>query len=125
MISKSLAKIVINEALSTGADYAEIFLEDSYARTIALENGKVEVATSNSTTGAGLRLLKENRSVYGYTTDLSKKGLLKLASTLNKSFSGERVLSVDGFTKVKAKTVTQLVDHMMMLVEKKSFPYFA
>ena len=103
MISKSLAKIVINEALSTGADYAEIFLEDSYARSISLENGKVETTSSNSTTGCGLRLLKENRSVYGYTTDLSKKGLLKLANTLNKSFNGERILSVDGFTKVKAK----------------------
>ena len=103
MISKSIAKVVINEALATGADYAELFLEDSHSRGISLENSKVDSATSNSTCGVGLRLLKENRCVYGYTTDLTKKGLLKLANTLNKSFSGERILTVDKFTKVKAK----------------------
>ena len=92
MISKKLAIEVLNEALATGADYAEIFYEDSDARGISIENGKVDTSSSNSTTGVGLRLLKENQCVYGYTTDLSKKGLLALATSLNKSFHGERRL---------------------------------
>ena len=42
MISKKLAIDVLNEALSTGSDYAEIFYEDSHAHNISIENGKVE-----------------------------------------------------------------------------------
>ena len=94
MISKKLAIDVLNAALSTGADYAEIFYEDSHSHNISIENGKVETSSSNSLCGVGLRLLKENQCIYGYTNDLSKKGLFALANSLNKSFKGERLITV-------------------------------
>ncbi len=102
MINKKLAQEILNEALKTGADYAEIFFEDSIHSSINIENGKVKVSTANSVSGVALRLLKENQTVYGYTNNFSKKGLLALASNLSSSFSGERLLSVDGFEQVKA-----------------------
>ena len=40
MISKSLAIIVLNAALETGADYAEIFFENSSGNGLSIENGK-------------------------------------------------------------------------------------
>ena len=43
MISKKLAIEVLNAALETGADYAEIFYEDSSAHSVMIENGKVEI----------------------------------------------------------------------------------
>ena len=103
MISKSLAILVLNEALATGADYAEIFYENSTANGLTIENGKVNTASSTITSGVGLRLLKENQCVYGYTADLSKKGLLALASSLNKSFNGERQITVTELEFVKGK----------------------
>ena len=103
MINKKVAIEVLNEALATGADFAEIFFEDSNSRMVMIENGKVDSSSSNSTTGVGLRLLKENQCVYGYTTDLTRKGLLKLASTLNKSFHGERILTVNKLDMIRAK----------------------
>ena len=103
MISKKLAIDVLNEALATGADYAEIFFEDSYASGLSIENGKVETASSTSMCGVGLRLLKENQCVYGYTNDLSKKGLLALASSLNKSFHSERLITVKKLDMIKVK----------------------
>ena len=103
MISKKLAIEVLNEALSTGADYAEIFFEDSYSSGISIENGKVETASSNSMCGVGLRLLKNNQSVYGYTNNLSKAGLMALANSLNKSFSGERLITVTKLDMIKGK----------------------
>lgn len=103
MISKSLALLVINEALSTGGDYAEIFYEDSHSHSFSIENGKVETASSNSMNGVGLRILKNNQCVYGFTNDLSKKGLLVLANSLKMSFKGERILSVDKFEQIKCK----------------------
>ena len=103
MISKKLAIEVLNEMLSTGADYAEIFYEDSHSCNVSLENGKVASSSYNITSGAGLRLLKENRCVYGYTSDLTKKGLLDLAKSLNKSFDGQRLITVTKLTAIKGK----------------------
>ena len=110
MISKSLALLVINEALSTGADYAEIFYEDSRNYSLSIENGKVQTSSSNSQCGVGLRLLKENQCVYGYTNDLSKKGLLALANSLNKSFHGERLITIDHFDMIRCKNRNPVVN---------------
>jgi len=110
MISKKLALDIINLSLETGADYSEIFYEDSHAQTVMVENGKVNISTSSSLCGVGLRLLQGNRSVYGYTNDLSKNGLTKLAKNLSASFTGERVLTVEGFKEIKAENRNPIKD---------------
>ncbi len=103
MISKKLAIDVLNAALATGADYAEIFYEDSINNSLEIENGRVSVSTANSMCGVGLRLLKQYQTVYGYTNDLSKKGLMKLAESLSHSFNGERLITVTKLDMIKAK----------------------
>lgn len=109
MLNKKLALEVINLASSTGADFVEIFYEDTYNSSISVENGKVDNNVNSNISGVGLRLLKENRSVYGSTSDVSRKGLLSLAETLSKSFQGERVIpEVTSFEKVKAKELSKV-----------------
>ena len=103
MLSKKLAIEVLNEALATGADYAEIFYEDSHSTGLSIENGKVETASSNAMCGVGLRLLKDNQCIYGYTNNLSKKGLLDLANSLNKSFHSERLITVTDLQMIRVK----------------------
>ncbi len=103
MVSKKLAIEVLNASLATGADYSEIFYEDSHAHSVMIENGKVETSSSTSLCGVGLRLLKNNQCVYGYTNDLSKKGLLKLAESLSKSFHDKRLITVEKLDMIKCK----------------------
>ena len=110
MISKLIAKDVLNEALKSGADYAEIFYEDSIHTNINVENGKVKKATSNSVSGVAIRLLKENQSVYGYTNNLTKKGLMELAKSLSASFHDKRKITVEDFTLIKAKNRNKVVN---------------
>ena len=110
MISKKLAIEVLNEMLATGADYAEIFYEDSHSSGVSIENGKVSSSSYGITSGAGLRLLKENRCVYGYTSDLTRKGLLDLASSLNKSFNGGRLLTVTKLEMIRGKNRSPIVN---------------
>ena len=101
MLSEKLAKNVINEAIKTGADFAEIYYEDTTSKSISVENGLVDVFNTSNINGVGLRLLKENRSVYGYSNDISSKSLLKLAHDLSCSFNGEKILDdVESFKKV-------------------------
>ncbi len=101
MISKKLARDVLNTALQSGGDFAEIYLEENFSNSITLDNGKVESVNSGITYGAGIRILKRFQSVYGYTNDLSRKGLMHLADTLSHSYDGERILTVDNIKKVR------------------------
>lgn len=118
MISKKLAIIVLNEALSTGADYAEIFFEDSNYYSSSIENGKVETSSSGSTCGVGLRLLKNNQCVYGYTNDLSKKGLLTLANSLNKSFHDKQIITVTKFDMIRCKNRNPVINSYNSIARK-------
>ena len=110
MVSKKLAIEVLNEALATGADYAEIFYEDSHGYSLSIENGKVETSTSSVANGVGLRLLKDNQCVYGYTNDLSKKGLVSLAQSLRSSFKGERKITVEKLDMIRAKNRNPVIN---------------
>lgn len=120
MISKQLAQIVLNKALSTGADFAEIFIENTEVENISLDNGNCETATNSIIYGAGIRLLNNLQSVYGYTNDLSRKGLLTLASSLASSFSEERKVTVNKITKVRTKNKHQhQIDYSTISKEDK------
>lgn len=99
MISKKLAMDVLNIALKTGCDFAEIYLEENTTSSISLDNGKVDSANDGITYGAGIRLLKDLQSVYGYTNDISKKGLSSLAESLASSFNGEQQIFVNEIKK--------------------------
>ena len=47
MISKKLAIDVLNEALSTGADYAEIFYEDSHSHNVVIERASFKTSIAS------------------------------------------------------------------------------
>ena len=112
MISKGLALKVLNEALATGGDYAEIYLEETDAGSVLLENGKVETAGRKKTYGAGIRILLKTASVYGYTSDLSEKSLVNLAHGLAARFSGSRLFTVKEIEKQHTKVINKIEDHL-------------
>ena len=87
MISKKLAKQVLDICVSTGGDFAEIFAENTYSQVFRMANGKVLEAVNGNTYGVGIRILKGLEEVYGYTNDVSSKGLKKLATSLASSYN--------------------------------------
>ena len=113
MISNSLAIEVLNRALATGGDYAEIYLEQTDSESVLLDNGKVEAVGSRQAFGAGIRILQGYRCVYGYTSDLSKKSLLTLAGELSASFTGERLFEVTSIQKGKYKKINHVETHLL------------
>jgi len=112
MISKSLALKVLNEALATGGDYAEIYLEQNDSQAVTLENGKVETSGTRRSYGAGIRILNDLKSVYGYTSVLSAKSLLTLAHDLAASFTGTRKIEVKSIEKQRVKVTNPIEDHL-------------
>lgn len=108
MINKKLAIELINLGSSTGADFVEIFCEDTLSKSIKLEGKEVDSMSSSRTYGVGIRLLKDLQSVYGYTNDVSKKSLIKLVNDLSKSFSSSRIIKeIDTLTLQKIKKINK------------------
>lgn len=101
MISRKLALEVLNAGLSTGADYSEIYFQSKYSHLTSLAKKQVDNVYGALTYGVGIRLLKGTDVVYGYTSDLSRPSLLKLAARLSEGFTGERVLTVEELRKAK------------------------
>ncbi len=87
-MKKSLFQKVLEKCLTTGADFAEIFLEDTVSNSIALNTNEIKSSTTTNVYGCGIRIIKEVQEVYGYTNDTSEEGLLTLATKLANNFSG-------------------------------------
>ena len=79
MLKQNVAQAVIAEALKTGGDFAEIFLEDRQNNNISMLSGKVESVNSRRLHGAGVRVFNGFQGVYVYTNDTSLEGLLACA----------------------------------------------
>jgi TldD protein len=118
MLSKKLAKEILNTCLTTGGDFAEIFYEEHYNSSISLEGDKVDSAGDTLITGVGIRILNDLRSVYGHTNDLSRKNLLQLASNLSKSFEGKQIINVERLRNKKFKLVNQPIESYKNLDKK-------
>jgi len=101
MASKKQYINILNAALSTGADFAELFYENRIVKSVSLENGKVETAAVSNPHGVGVRLLLGLKSVYGYTSDTSYKSVLKLAISLANSFNEKRKITIEKLTNKK------------------------
>lgn len=123
MISKSLAIKVLNAALATGGDYAELYLEESTPETYMLENGHVESAGSPQSYGCGIRILCGFRSVYGYTSDLSAKSLLSLAEKLSASFSEARKITVEKIISPRIKKNINIPDPVRAVPTEEKINY--
>ncbi|MDE7214034.1 MAG: TldD/PmbA family protein, partial [Anaeroplasmataceae bacterium] len=97
-MDKKIAKKILLECLTTGGDYAEIFLEDTVKNSIRRVGDQIEDINASHLYGAAIRILKENAEVYGYTNDVSEKGLLKLATNLRTAYNSEVVIKDFDFT---------------------------
>ena len=79
MISREICRRVLEIAISTGADYAEIFAENTINHAIHMVDSKVDSANDTVIHGAAVRVFKGLRSVMASTVDTSEAGLARCA----------------------------------------------
>lgn len=77
---KDILKNVLDEALSTGGDFAEVFMEDNRTHSLQMLGGHVELINSNRAHGAGIRVFDGLNAIYTYTNSTDKEGLLRCAA---------------------------------------------
>ena len=79
MISREICQRVLQKAVSTGADYAELFAENTVNHSISMIASRVDSVKNAVIAGAAVRVYKGMRSVMATTVDTSESGLIRCA----------------------------------------------
>ncbi len=93
MLKKEELEALLSRAMSSEADFAEIFEEDGLSEGISMLNDTVESVNRNQKSGIGIRLYKGVQSVYGYSNQQDLASLEALVDDLRGGlgFSDEKV----------------------------------
>ena len=81
LIPKSVAQNVIEAGLSAGADFCEIYAEESLAYKMLLQSSQVEYICGKDT-GVGIRLIYGQDELNTYTNQLNEKHLISAIQNL-------------------------------------------
>ena len=82
MISRLLLEDVLAAAMSTGADFADVYAEKTRNNGIRFLDGKIDTVSDDMVSGVGIRAFIGTRTVYATTTDISRSGLIRCAKAV-------------------------------------------
>ncbi len=104
-INETLAKEILEVALSTGGDFAEVYMENTTNEVLRLHSGKLSTANVSKVKGAAIRIIKGELEVNSSITDCTYENLLKAAKTLAGSFNDKKHVEVQPFVEKKVELV--------------------
>ncbi len=99
MLSESVVQKVLGMGLSKGADFSEIFVEETYSSELSLIDSGPAAAVVGRLYGAGIRLFYGHETIYVTTNDLSETGLLRAAQTAAQARTGAQKQSAHSLKK--------------------------
>ena len=105
MLNKKLIEDTLTAALSTGGDFAEIFVEDRTNNGIVMIGGKVESTMSGRDYGVGIRIFKGFNSVYAYTNKSDKDTLIETAKKAAQAVEGNIIDITINLKKTDVKNI--------------------
>ena len=100
MIKLEDAKEILDLMLSKGGDFAEIFIEDTYATTIRYDNGKVEVASHVIDSGVGLRVVEDELNYLASASWIDVEHMKEMAKDLSRTVGKERKTSAKDLERI-------------------------
>ena len=99
LLSKEKIYLALNTALSTGADFAEVFVEKSLNKSISMiANGSslnIDSIVDRTISGIGIRAYKGLKSAHSSTSDFSDEGIKRCAQSVAYSISDSSRLVMD------------------------------
>ena len=88
MLPKRLLEEVLQKALSTGADFAEVYVERTKENSIFMIDSKVDSIKDRLISGVGIRILKGTRCITGSTSSMEREALLACAGRVADALDG-------------------------------------
>ena len=80
---------ILKRALKRGGEFAELFIEKTSTCSIICEDNRIERIIAGTDAGAGLRVIFDHKTSYGYCNAFSEKSLLELASSVSSPVGGK------------------------------------
>src|SRR5216110_1631537 len=71
----------LDEALSRGGDYSDLYFEYRINHSIVLEEQIIKSATKGINLGVGVRVISGEKTGYAYSDDLNREIIVKAART--------------------------------------------
>ncbi len=109
MLNKQLIEDTLSAALSTGGDFAEIYVEDRTNSGIVMIGGKVDSTMSGRDYGVGIRIFKGFNSVYAYTNKSDKETLISTAKKAAAAVEGKGNIKVLNLIKDDTKNIHNIL----------------
>ncbi|WP_319370689.1 TldD/PmbA family protein [uncultured Ilyobacter sp.] len=88
MLDKILIEDILTQALFTGGDFAEVFIEEKFNTGLFMIDGRIEKSLSGKDFGVGIRIFKGLFSVYAYTNDMTRDSLIATAKRAAEAITG-------------------------------------
>jgi len=120
MLNDSVSNDILDSAMSQGADFAELFIEERTGKGVSLLNGRVMSATTSRRMGFGIRIMSGVKSVYVYTDDDDAEGLVKLASEAASALKSDSAAAVET---VKSLCKSSMCDIVVDPMDKSKKDY--
>ncbi len=90
MLPGTIVRKILDLGLTRGADFSEVFVEDSESSSMDLLDKKIDSINSGNSFGVGIRLLFGDEAYYGYSSDVEESALLGLTENLAQSRREQR-----------------------------------
>ena len=94
-MNPSVARSALDAGLDCGADFAELFVEETRESNLLLKESKIDSAEAATAFGVGVRLIFGSEVLYAYTSDDSEESLVALARKLGSLRAAARKISPD------------------------------
>jgi TldD protein len=119
-IEPAILRESLNNMLSSGSEYGDLFTELTRTSTIQIEDRKVEKLLQGTDSGAGLRVLFGGKTAYAFTNSLARQSLMEMGDILKQAVKeGRAGLHIDLRTKSPQVDYKIKIDPESVPLEKK------
>lgn len=106
MFCKDKLKELLDLALQTGADFSELFFEDTINNSMQMTSNKLSSNISNNVHGVSIRILKDGIEAFAYSNDTRLESVEKMINKTAASFNGERRIHAKDLQEVLYDNIT-------------------
>ena len=97
-------------AVSTGADFAEIYFEDTRNKSYNFNDSKLDTINSSNYRGIGIKITKGTDCYYASTNKIDEESIIKTIKSLISNFSENKKINIV-LNNLKEKYVNIKIKH--------------
>lgn len=121
-VDEALLSAVLAEAMSRGADYADLYFQQSRGGSISLEDGIISRASSSVDRGVGIRVVVGDQTGYAYSEDLDLQAMCEAARTAASIAKGGGGVPPQSFTRGKSADLYSIPERWVDVDVQRKLP---